>query len=208
MKFDEEITDLHRLRELMPFAEHSGPALKVSDRLNEVGRQFIAHSPFVVLATKASEGLIDVSPKGDPAGFVRVLDDRTIAIPDRLGNHRADGFVNILSDPNVAVIFMVPNNGFTLRIAGTARIVRDAALNASMAVNGKEPQLALVIDIQEAFMHCAKAFIRSGLWKSESWPERGAAPRLADWQVAVAEDGRTVEQVFEVHTNDEKTRLY
>ena len=208
MTFEEEITDLKRLRELMPFNESGGPALKVSDRLNDVARQFIRHSPFIVLATKAFEGLIDVSPKGDPAGFVQVLDDKTIAIPDRLGNHRADGFVNILSDPNVAVIFFVPNNGFTLRIAGAAKIVRDTKLNASMAVNGREPELALVVEIQEAFMHCAKAIIRSGLWRSESWPERGVAPRLADWQVAVADDGRTVDEVFAVHTNDEETRLY
>ncbi len=208
MRFDEEITDIDRLRELMPFDEKSGSALKVSNSLNGVARRFIEISPFVVLATKADGGLIDVSPKGDPAGFVKVLDDRTLAIPDRLGNHRADGFLNILSDPNVAVIFMVPDHGFTLRVAGTAKIVRDATLNAEMAINGKEPTLALVIHVEEAFMHCAKALIRSGLWRSETWPERGSAPKLADWQVSIVEDGRTVDEVFAVHTNDEIKRLY
>lgn len=117
MEFDEEITDIDRLRELMPFNEASGPALKVTDRLNEVALRFIEFCPFVVVATKARDGLIDVSPKGDPRGFVKVLDDKTLAIPERLGNHRADSFVNILTDPQVAVIFLVPDHGFSLRIA-------------------------------------------------------------------------------------------
>ena len=140
--------------------------------------------------------------------FVKVLDDKTLAIPDRLGNHRADGFVNILSDPNVAVIFLIPNHGFSLRVAGKAKIVRDSALNNSMLVNGKAPDLAMIVEIEEAFMHCAKALIRSGIWRSESWPEKGAVPKLAEWQVEVVQDGRTFDEVFAVHTNDEITRLY
>lgn len=208
MEFEEEISDLQRLRELMPFDSSSGNALKVTDSLNDVARRFIDLCPFIVVATKSNGGLIDVSPKGDPAGFVKVLDDKTLAIPDRLGNHRADGFVNILTDPNIAVVFFVPNHGFSLRVAGRARIVRDRALSASMAVNGKEPELALVVHVEEAFMHCAKALIRSGLWRSETWPERGSAPKLADWRLKVVEDGMTLDEVLEMHTNDEKTRLY
>ena len=208
MKFDEEITDIERLRELMPFNEASGPALKVTDRLNEVARRFIEFCPFVVVATKARDGLIDVSPKGDPRGFVKVLDDKTLAIPERLGNHRADSFVNILTDPQVAVIFLVPDHGFSLRIAGTAKIVRDSELNAKMAIHGKQPELALVVTVEEAFMHCAKALIRSGLWRPETWSEPRSAPTLAEWQVHVEDSTRTLEEVFAIHTNDEQTRLY
>jgi len=192
----------------MPFDEGSGSALKVTDRLNDVARRFIETCPFVVVATKAKGALIDVSPKGDPAGFVKILDDKTLAIPERLGNHRADTFVNILTDPNVAVIFIVPDHGFTLRVAGKGKIVRDRALSSTMSVKGKQPELALVVEIEEAFMHCAKALIRSSLWRSEFWPERGTAPTLAEWQVNVEDSERTLEQVFAVHTHDEKTRLY
>ena len=208
LEFEEEITDLARLRELMPFDEGSGPALKVTDRLNDVARRFIETCPFVIVATKAKGALIDVSPKGDPAGFVKILDDKTLAIPERLGNHRADTFVNILTDPNVAVIFIVPDHGFTLRVAGKGKIVRDRALSSTMSVKGKQPELALVVEIEEAFMHCAKALIRSSLWRSEFWPERGTAPTLAEWQVSVEDSERTLEQVFAVHTHDEQTRLY
>ena len=208
MTFEEEISDIERLREILPFVESSGPALKVSDRLTEVGRRFVELSTFIVVGTKDQNGLADVSPKGDPAGFVKVLDDKTLAIPERLGNHRADSFCNILTDPNVAVIFFVPDHNFSLRVAGKGRVVRDEKLNAQMAVNGKLPELALVVDIEEAFMHCSKSLIRSGIWRSETWPERGSAPRLADWQVSVVTDGPDVEEVFAVHDKDEKTRMY
>jgi PPOX class probable FMN-dependent enzyme len=208
MEFEEEITDINRLRDLMPFDEKSGSALKVTNRLNDVARRFIEFCPFIVVATKASDGLIDVSPKGDPRGFVKVLDDKTLAIPERLGNHRADSFVNILTDPQVAVIFFVPDHGFSLRIAGTARIVRDSGLNSKMAVHEKQPELALVVTVEEAFMHCAKALIRSGLWRPETWSEPRSAPTLAEWQVHVEDTTRTLEEVFAIHTNDEQTRLY
>lgn len=208
LKFEEEIHDVERLREILPFDETAPAGLKVSDRLNPVGRRFIELSPFIVVGTKDREGLVDVSPKGDPAGFVKVLDDKTLAIPERLGNNRADGFCNILKDPNVAIIFIVPDHNFTLRVAGKGRIVRDQELFSKMAVNGKLPELALVVDIEEAFMHCSKSLLRSGVWRDETWPERGLAPRLADWQVNVVDDGRTLDEVFAKQDNDEKTRMY
>lgn len=208
MKFDEEITDLKRLRELMPFDQSSGSALKVTDHLNEVACRFVEFCPFIVVATKGDGGLLDVSPKGDPRGFVKVLNNKTLAIPERLGNHRADSFVNILTDPHVAVIFFVPDHGFSLRVAGQAKIVRDSKLNAKMAVNGKEPELALVVTVEEAFMHCAKALIRSGLWRPETWSEQRSAPTLAEWQVSVEDSARTLDEIFAIHTHDEQTRLY
>ena len=139
LEVDEQIETLERLRELLPTEGFTNTFLKVSDSLNEVARKFIEQAPFVIVATKASEGLIDVSPKGDPAGFVEVYDDKTLIIPDRLGNHRVDGFQNLIEDPNVALLFIVPGHGDTLRIAGKARVVKDAAISKRHAINGREP---------------------------------------------------------------------
>ena len=205
---EEDIRDVTRLRELIPGWPGSNTELKVTDRLNPIARKFIELAPFVVISTKASDGLIDVSPKGDPAGFVEVHDDKTLIIPDRLGNGRVDGFLNILTDPHVGLLFMVPGHSDTLRVAGKARIVRDAAINRRLAVKGKEPLLALVVDVEEAFMHCAKAFIRSRLWRPDHWPERKSAPTLADWVVGTVGSGQTVTEVQAIHTDDEETRLY
>ena len=148
LEVEEHIQSLQRLRELLPTEGFVNTFLKVSDRLNDTAREFIALSPFIIVATKSSQGLIDVSPKGNPAGFVEVYDDKTLIIPDRLGNHRVDGFQNLLEDTNVALLFIVPGHGDTLRVAGKARIVRDAAISKRLAVNGKEPLLALVVPVR------------------------------------------------------------
>tara|TARA_R110002095_G_scaffold111984_1_gene97882 strand:+ start:1489 stop:2118 length:630 start_codon:yes stop_codon:yes gene_type:complete len=205
---DEEITSLTRLRELLPTEGFTNTFLKVTDRIGPVARTFINTSPFVVIATKAAGGLIDVSPKGDPAGFVEVYDDKTLIIPDRLGNHRADGFQNILEDPNVAILFMVPGHGDTLRIAGKARIVKDKRISERHAINGRAPLLALVIDVKEVFMHCSKSLIRSRLWQPDHWPARKSAPTLADWVIEVVDRPQTLKEVENDHTNDENERLY
>ena len=135
--------------------------------LDEHCRAFIERAPFVLIASTDGTGRIDVSPKGDPAGFVRVLDDRTLAIPDRPGNKRADTLVNVLQYPHVGLIFLIPGTKTTLRVRGRARIVRDEPLLESMAVGGKSPQLALVVDVSEALFHCSKCIIRSKLWDSD-----------------------------------------
>jgi len=151
---------------------------KVRDRLHPVDREWIAASPFAVVATRGADGGLDVSPKGDPTGFVTVLDDRTIAIPERPGNRRADGFHNLLADPHIGVLLLIPGRGDTLRINGRGTIVRDAPFLADMEVKGHRPVLAAVVDIDEVFFHCSKAFLRSELWHPESWePDR--APRRA-----------------------------
>ena len=208
LEVEEHIQSLQRLRELLPTEGFVNTFLKVSDRLNDTARDFIALSPFIIVATKSSQGLIDVSPKGDPAGFVEVYDDKTLIIPDRLGNHRVDGFQNLLEDPNVALLFIVPGHGDTLRVAGKARIVRDAAISKRLAVNGKEPLLALVVDVEEAFMHCAKSMIRSRLWQPDHWPARKSAPTLAEWVLATVDREQTLEEVQEDHSADEAARLY
>ena len=208
LKVDEEITDIKRLRELLPEYKDSNPELKVTDRINAIAKSFIASAPFVIVATKASEGLIDVSPKGDPAGFVEVFDEKTLIIPDRLGNHRIDGFLNILTDPNVGLIFVVPGHGDTLRVAGKARIVKDQKVSERLSFNGRPPLLALVVDVEEVFMHCSKAFIRSRLWHPDHWPSRGTSPTLAEWVVGTVDRTQTVEEVQDIHTDDEENRLY
>jgi uncharacterized protein len=144
-------------------------ANKVTARLSPVHREWLAHSPLGFLATTDARGRVDVSPKGDPAGFVHVIDDATIAIPDRPGNKRVDGYLNILERPYVGTLFVVPGRGDTLRINGTARVLADADYFDAMAVQGKRPLLALEISVEEVFFHCAKAFMRSQAWNPESW---------------------------------------
>ncbi|MEV0049380.1 pyridoxamine 5'-phosphate oxidase family protein [Saccharopolyspora shandongensis] len=171
-----EITSVDELREIV-----GEPLQRVADkarpRLHELDRQWLAASPFCLIATAAADGTCDVSPKGDPAGFTLALDDRTIAIPDRPGNRRADGFRNVLSNPHVGLIYFIPGRGDTLRINGRARLVRDAPFFDEMVVKGKRPALALVVEIDEVFHHCSKAFLRSALWKSETWEPDAVASR-------------------------------
>jgi uncharacterized protein len=152
------------LGEVMPRA-----VTKERVRLHERDLDWLAASPFVLIATSDAEGNCDVSPKGDPAGFVHVIDDTTIAIPDRPGNRRADGFLNILKNPYVGLLFLIPGRNETLRVNGRARLVREAPFFDEMIVKGHRPHLALVVEIEQIFFHCAKAFMRSELWKPGSW---------------------------------------
>jgi PPOX class probable FMN-dependent enzyme len=169
-----EVTSHEELRELLgtPLPR---TAQKDRPRLHDFDRQWLAASPFCLVATAGADGRCDVSPKGDPPGFALVLDDTTIAIPERPGNRRADGFHNIIDNPHVGLIFLLPGRGDTLRINGKAHLVRDADFFDRMIVKGHRPLLALVVDIEEVFYHCSKAFLRSGLWKPETWTP-GAAP--------------------------------
>lgn len=138
---------------------------KMLTRLDRKCRQFIAQSPFVVVASTGDAGHMDVSPKGDPAGFVQVLDDRTLALPDRPGNRRVDTLRNVLKNAGVGLIFFVPGKGETLRVSGKAVIVRDRAIRETLAINGRAPELALIVTIERAFFHCAKCIVRSKLWE-------------------------------------------
>ncbi|GAA2033842.1 pyridoxamine 5'-phosphate oxidase family protein [Agromyces tropicus] len=142
---------------------------KTRDRLGEIDREWLAAASLAFVATGDEHGELDVSPKGDPAGFVHVLDDTTIAIPERPGNRRADGFHNVLRNPHVGLILVVPGRGDTLRINGRATIVRDAPFLGDMVVKGHRPALALVVDIDEVFFHCSKAFLRSQAWAPDTW---------------------------------------
>lgn len=169
---------------------------------------FIGRSPFVLLASADSNGNTDVSPKGDPIGFVKILDKNTLAIPDRPGNHRADSMENILENPKVGLIFLIPGKTETLRVSGVARIVADEALRKSMAVDGRVPELVIVVDVQEAFFHCSKCMIRSKLWKPEHWPDLDGLPRLAQTMVDAGKLELSESEMHEIVVNDEQERLY
>lgn len=149
---------------------------RISDRLNEVTRTFIEASPFVCVATTDAEGNCDVSPRGDPRGFVRILDDRTLLLPERPGNRVADSLRNILANPRVGLLFVVPGIGDTFRVNGRATLTTDAALLAPSAVEGKVPKLGILVDIEAAFPHCSKAFLRSSLWDPSTFVERASLP--------------------------------
>ena len=173
------ITEEAELREI--FGWPSERALnKQIDRLDKHCRAIIEKSPFLLLGTSDTTGRCDVSPKGDYPGFVRVLDDRTVAIPDLPGNNRLDTLMNMLNNPQVGLIFLIPGMNETLRINGKVRLVRDANLLESMVYQGKLPKLAIVVDVQEVFTHCPKAFLRSKLWSEEYRIERSELPSFAE----------------------------
>jgi uncharacterized protein len=151
---------------------------KCQPRLDAHARDFVARSPFLCIGTQSPDGRADVSPRGDPPGFVRVLDDRTLAIPDRPGNNRLDTMTNILANPSVGLLFMVPGFDDTMRVNGKARITRDPELLATMVVNDRTPTVAIVVAVDEVFIHCAKAFRRSKLWDPDQRQDRSAMPSL------------------------------
>ena len=193
----EEITTEAELRELLG---EPLPRVAAKDRpaLDEIDRQWLAASPFCLVATAGSDGSCDVSPKGDPPGFTVVLDDRTIALPERAGNRRADGFRNILTNPHVGLVYLLPGRDDTLRVMGRARLVRDADLLDRMVVRGSRPLLALVVEIEQVFYHCAKAFLRSALWDPSTW-HPGAAPsrpRIAQRQERPDESIEALEHYY------------
>ncbi|QIG80565.1 MSMEG_1061 family FMN-dependent PPOX-type flavoprotein [Stakelama tenebrarum] len=142
---------------------------KVIDSLNEAMCAFIAKSPLIFLATIDEQGLIDVSPKGDPAGFVQVDGDGNLLIPERLGNRLTFGFRNILRNPQVGIIFVVPNQRETLRVKGAATLHKDPEVLADMAVKGKDALMFTHVEVRECFFHCGKAMIRSHMWQPEHW---------------------------------------
>jgi PPOX class probable FMN-dependent enzyme len=174
-------------------------ATKERARLHEKDREWLAASPFCILATSDSHGNCDASPKGDPAGhLIYVLDDTTIAVPERPGNKRADGYLNVLSNPHVGIISLIPGRTETLRINGRARVLRDAPFFEEMAVRGSRPILALVVEIEQIFFHCPKAFMRSGLWQPETW-RPDVLPSHATLVKAVQETPETLPELEEYY---------
>jgi uncharacterized protein len=171
------ITDEGSLRDLFD-ATHALAVQKCRSTLGRHAQEFIRRSPFVCIGTQNLDGKADVSPRGDPVGFVKILDERTLAIPDRPGNNRLDTLVNILSNPSVGLMFVIPGFDDTLRVNGRATLTRDPDLLASMSVDDRAPKLAIVVEVNEVFMHCAKAFRRSRLWSPDRFQDRAEMPSL------------------------------
>jgi PPOX class probable FMN-dependent enzyme len=193
-----EIGSMEELRDVLGVP--AGRAVtKERTRLHEKDREWLAASPFCVIATANADGSCDASPKGDPAGhLVYVLDDTTLAIAERPGNRRADGYGNVLSNPHVGIISLIPGRNETLRINGRARLLRDAPFFEEMTVRGHRPVLALLVEIDQIFFHCAKAFLRSELWEPESWrPE--AFPSHATLVKALQDTPESLEELEEYY---------
>ena len=205
--FDEVITNRERLRQIIPPCEGLAKHKDI-DHIDDVCRRFIEMSPFVLIATRGADGRLDVSPKGDPEGFVKVLDRNRLAIPDRPGNNRLDTLENVLTHPELSLIFMIPGKGDTLRISGDGQVVRDAALAQDLAVNGRAPELLLVVDVKQAFTHCTKCMVRSGLWRPDTWPDLKAAPTHADIVIAHADPDMTRVEVEDLIESDRRNNLY
>lgn len=157
---------------------HAIAIQKCQDRLTPHAQEFIRRAPFLCIGTQGQEGRADVSPRGDPAGFVRILDEHTLAIPDRPGNNRLDTLANIIANPSVGLLFIIPGFDDTLRVNGRALLVTDPDLLKTMEVNGRAPKLAIVVTVREVFMHCAKAFRRSHLWDPAHFQDRREMPSL------------------------------
>ena len=201
-----EISSEAELRELL-----GTPAPRVitkeRTRLHERDIEWLAASPFCLVATSGADGTCDVSPKGDPPGFALVLDETTIAIPERPGNKRADGYRNILANPHVGLIFVIPGRKETLRINGRARLIRDAPFFDDMIVKGHRPPLALLVEIEQIFFHCMKAFMRSRLWEPETWTP-GAVPPHAQIVKSVQPCDETLEELERHYGPQYESLLY
>jgi PPOX class probable FMN-dependent enzyme len=169
-------------------------ASKIADRLNDLTRQFIEHSPFVCVATARPDGGLDVSPRGDPAGFVRILDERTLLLPDRPGNRIADTLTNLLEDDRIALLFLIPGVGDSFRVNGRGAVVQDDELLAESTVDGKAPKLGIVVSIEEAYTQCSKALIRSDLWNPEHHVDRSELPSAGAILKSVTESELDAEQ--------------
>jgi PPOX class probable FMN-dependent enzyme len=172
----EQIVDEASLEAFLGEPPTEAVRAKIADRLTATTRTFVERSPFLCLATSAPDGTCDVSPRGDPSGFVRILDDRTLLLPERPGNRLADSLRNVLRNPHVAMLFILPGVSDTFRINGRATIVNDPELLAPCAVEGKTPRLGLLIEIEQAYTHCPKAFLRASLWNPERYIAREELP--------------------------------
>jgi PPOX class probable FMN-dependent enzyme len=196
--------------ELREFVDEPHPLIadKAIDHIDPESARFLRASPFFLLATTAPDGSCDVSPRGDPAGSVLLLDDRTLAFGDRKGNRRLDSLRNIVAHPQVGMLFLVPGIGDTLRVNGTARVVVDAPYLDELAVRGVAPTLAVEVRVQELFLHCTKAFRRSSLWDTTTWPDHRGLPSAG--QIVRSQSGTavTAAQIDEALARDAEVNQY
>lgn len=200
-------TEVGSAEELRAIVGQPLPAVanKVGHRLTDIHRDWVANSPLCFLATTDADGRVDVSPKGDPPGFVHIIDDTTLAIPERPGNKRVDGYLNVLQRPQVGTLFVIPGRGDTLRINGRARILSDADYFDALTIKDRRPILALELDVEEVFFHCAKAFLRSDTWKPETWNPT-AVPSTAELARSYKPD-QTLEELQAYYSEDNYRKL-
>jgi uncharacterized protein len=177
--FQHVLTTEAELRAIITGSPSERAVIKDRGRLDDQSRAFIALSPFLLIATSGADGTCDVSPKGDAAGFVHVLDDGRLVIPERNGNKRMDSMTNLLTNPHIGLLFVVPRFDYTLRVNGRAWITHDPGLLESMTAQGVVPKLAIGVEVRQAYFHCVKSFRRSRLWAHETWPGVDALPSYA-----------------------------
>jgi uncharacterized protein len=204
-QFKQVIQNEAELREILGYAGKAAQN-KVIPEIDDICRAFIAKSPFILLGSTDANGNMDVSPKGDPAGFVQVMDSTTLLIPDRPGNRRGDTLSNILQSPNIGLLFLVPGRSETLRVNGTAQIVRDDDVRERFIMQGKAPIFVIAVTVKEAFFHCTKCVVRSGLWSSEHKHDT-----LVSLGAAIVKHARldiSVEEADAIMDEEEKTELY
>jgi PPOX class probable FMN-dependent enzyme len=205
------ITDESALRSLFE-ATHALAALKCQGSLDRHAQDFIRRSPFLCIGTQDRDGKADVSPRGDPVGFVKILDQHTLAIPDRPGNNRLDTLVNILANPSVGLLFIIPGFDDTLRVSGQASLVNDPEILKDMSIKDRIPTLAIVVKVSEVFMHCAKAFRRSQLWNPDHFQDRRDMPSLSkiilDQTTGAPKDDAAMRKLDDELEDDYKRTLY
>ncbi|MEM8836754.1 MAG: pyridoxamine 5'-phosphate oxidase family protein [Pseudomonadota bacterium] len=205
------IKDEEALRSHFP-ARHPLAVQKSRPTLDKHSIAFIERSPFLCLGTQTKEGQGDVSPRGDPPGFVKILDEKTLLIPDRPGNNRLDTLSNILNNPSVGLLFLIPGLDDTMRVNGKAQITTDPELLAPLAIKGRTPTVAILVTVEEVFIHCAKAFRRSKLWDPASHQERGTLPSIAqiilDQTAQMPEDPKEMAKIDADLEEEYKKTLY
>ena len=201
------VTSEEEIRAVIP-GQREAQMTKFIDHVDALVADWIARSTFLAMATFDGAGRVDVSPKGDPAGFVKGLDDKTLAIPDRPGNHRFDGFLNILETGRIGLVFLVPNRNEVVRINGSARIVRDEDIRALGAIKGRVPEFVILVDVEEAFFHCGKAIIRSRLWFPDDAGSIEGLPTYAEALKAHADISPPMEELEERLRHNDLNRLY
>ena len=200
------ITSASQLREILgPVSDRA--RTKARSELSDIDISWLEASPFCLIATSANSGSCDVSPKGDPCGFTHVINSKTLVIPERLGNRRADSFHNILENGHVGMIYFVPGRGDTLRINGRAQLIRNATYFDNLVVNGHRPSIALRVDIKEIYFHCSKAFLRSGLWDSATW-KPDSVPSRARISKALENTPGSLEELEAYYCEQYKQSLY
>lgn len=206
-KVDQKISSTDELRKVASLPSRHVDN-KVIDHIDSLSARFIAASPLTILSTTRSDGSVDTTPRGDPPGFVSVLNKNLIAIPDRPGNNRMDSFENLFDAPDVGLIFIIPGFNDTLRVSGKGALVRDRELADRLAIKNRPPELILLVKVERVLCHCPKAFVRGRIWKPDYWPDTSDVPTLAEMMVAHGALADSVDEIEEIVRNDGIKRLY